>query len=403
MKNRWRALGLSALSLVAMAVSGFWLWHLRDPHLLPIRAYEPLLLCSLLAAGFAAAWPLQHGYLRTSLCVACVLLATWAVVDTVGFARLQQRLVSAPTPDEIATNRRFIVGFADFDHARGLARHGIAGFFLTRRNVAGLSSEAIAARITELQRIRREAGLAPLIIATDQEGGPVSRLSPPLARQPSLSSTLAADQPAQAAYDYGVAQGTKLAALGVNVNFSPVVDLRPAASPDALDFNTRIQERAISADPDTVIRIAGAYIRGLQSVGVTAVLKHFPGLRRADADTHHFAAHIATPVASLAGADWRPFAVLGERTDAWIMLAHVVLDAVDTQRPVSTSIKVVDTVLRDRLGFDGTLVTDDLTMGATYNRGFCQSVREALDAQVDYLLIAYDYDKYYDAIDCVVE
>ncbi|GAB3685335.1 glycoside hydrolase family 3 N-terminal domain-containing protein [Salinisphaera aquimarina] len=398
---RWlRRAGL-ALSAVATTIGLIWFWNLRDPHLLLVRDYEPLLLCALLALGFITAACAARQFSRNTLQIVCVLLATLTLVDSLQFHRLQRRLLSSPSPAEIALNKRLIVGFDDYAVVRQLARSGIAGVFLSSRNVVGKSRAEIKAQVAALQRIRRDVGRPPLIVATDQEGGLVSRLSPPLPSMPALSSVLSATNPAQEAREYGREQGAALASLGVTVNFSPVVDLKPNAKPGTLDFNTRIEERAISDDPDMVLQIARPYIRGLQEAGVTAVLKHFPGLRRVAADTHHFAAHLPTPAATLENSDWRPFETLPAQTDAWIMLAHVVLDAVDADRPVSTSSKVIDSILRQRLGFDGTLVTDDLTMGATYNRGFCQSVRDAMDAQVDYLLIAYDYDKYYSVIACL--
>src|SRR5882757_969947 len=93
----------------------------------------------------------------------------------------------------------------------------------------------------------------------------------------------------------------------MNLNFAPVLDLRPEARRNRLDFNTLIGQRAISDDPAKVSTIAGAYIHGLESAGVNATVKHFPGLGRVRADTHHFNADLGTSLAVLEASDWRPF------------------------------------------------------------------------------------------------
>lgn len=124
---------------------------------------------------------------------------------------------------------------------------------------------------------RRKAKLPPLWIATDQEGGPVSKLSPPLSRQQGLGSILKGldgpnltNKPERAAEivrrvtAYADIQGKELAAAGINLNFAPVVDLRPANPPGALDFHSRIATRALAADPATVALAGEIYVRSLR-------------------------------------------------------------------------------------------------------------------------------------------
>jgi beta-N-acetylhexosaminidase len=296
---------------------------------------------------------------------------------------------------------RIIVGFDDWNEIRQLSRNGIAGIFLTARNVKNTTREELKRKISCLQKEREELGLPPLLIATDQEGGSVSRLSPLVARQKPLAELANEPNYAELAYNYGETQGKSLGDLGVNLNFSPVVDLKPEMKPGFLDFHTHIASRAISADPQQVVAIAKPYIHGLEKHGVLATLKHFPGIARVATDTHHFSALLNASVADLAETDWIPFVVLGRDTNAWIMLSHVVLTAVDSENPVSVSKQVIDGLVRRTLGFEGTLVSDDLTMGAAYNRGFCKSVEQSYGTSVNYLLIAYDHEKYYDAIACL--
>jgi beta-N-acetylhexosaminidase len=176
-----------------------------------------------------------------------------------------------------------------------------------------------------------------LIVTADQEGGIVSHLSPPLTALPSLSTL--ADLPpnirAKKAEDFGRTHGQELAALGVNHDFAPVLDLWPEASRNRFDFNTLTNQRAISGDPALVAEIALAYVHGLDALNVGATVKHFPGLGRVRADTHHFSADLDTPLAVLEASDWRPFRDVLAGSKAQLMIGHVTLTAVDPDRPAS--------------------------------------------------------------------
>lgn len=392
-----------AASLNIAAISLVWCLNLRDPHLLPVRNYEAWILVGLLLVLFALAWKIKSVYVKRIQIAFCAGLLLFVARSEYVFHTAKHRLLHNPTKVEKEINRRLIVGFNDYEEAEQLARNGVGGIFLSRRNIQGLSYEELKKRIHRLQAARGEGNLPPLFIATDQEGGPVSRLSPLVERQPPLSKLVAEKDAQSLAFEYGKQQGSQLRALGVNVNFSPVVDLRPPRASGALDFHTRIRSRAISDKPEEVVAISGAYIKGLNTAGITATLKHFPGLMRVEEDTHHFSASLDTNITVLHEADWLPFSRLPKMGDTWIMLSHVILKGVDPVNPVSASHIVVDRILRKELGFTGVLITDDLTMGATYNRGFCKSVRDAYDADIDYLLIAYDYEKYYKTIGCITD
>ncbi len=133
-----------------------------------------------------------------------------------------------------------------------------------------------------------------------------------------------------------------------------------------------------------------------------AVLKHFPGLQKVPEDTHYFSADLAIPPTALMHNDWLPFREIAANSQTWIMVAHVRLTTVDPFEPASMSRHVIDQLLRKELSFRGPLVTDDLTMGAAYNRGFCRSVTAAYSTTINYLLISFDADKYVDAVQCLM-
>jgi beta-N-acetylhexosaminidase len=300
--------------------------------------------------------------------------------------------------------KHVIVGYRSLGEARELVkRKAIAGVFLSGHNVRGKSVAQVRKEIESLQALRKEQGLPPLWIATDQEGGVVSRLSPPLSRQPSLSDIVAQyPDPAQrerAVREFGSAQGRELAGIGVNLNFAPVVDVNHRVM-NPNDRYTRIFERAISNDPEVVAQVAGWYCAALEQAGVRCTLKHFPGLGRVFDDTHMSGAKLTTPVAELAKTDWAPFRALMGGGKVFTMLGHVRLTQVDADRPVSMSQKVISGVLRGDWRYEGPLITDDFCMRAVYcsNAGIENGSAEAINSGVDLILVSWDPDLYYRAM-----
>jgi beta-N-acetylhexosaminidase len=311
------------------------------------------------------------------------------------------------TDDALAKflGQHFVVGYSSFDEVARLADKGlISGIYITRHNVrgAGGTAEGLRSEISVLQQRRRAAGLAPLTVAADQEGGIVSHLSPPLAVLPALStlSGLPSDVQARKAEAFGRTHGRELAALGVTQNFAPVLDLRPEPRRNPLDFHTLIGQRAIASDPAVVSEIARGYVRGLEASGVTATVKHFPGLGRLRTDTHHFRAALDTPREVLEASDWRPFKDVLTGSNAQLMIGHVNLTAIDPDRPASHSMAVVDGLIRKQWNYQGVIITDDLVMGAIYGHDVCTAVVEALNAGVDSLLVAYDGAQFYRIFAC---
>ncbi len=388
------------LSLLAV----FWTLNLKDPHLLPWRAWESglLLACCLLLA------PLHLLQRRTSARLLGIgILLSCMLLVALGEYRLhlqKARVAHAQIERPEQLGAHLIVGYRQFEALRPLVSQGlVGGVFVTRRNLRGRSLAALQADIRQLQALRQAAGLPALLIAADQEGGLVAHLSPPLQQRPALATLEAADDSTleQLAQDYGRAQGAELAALGVNLNFSPVVDLRQTHADNRLDFHTRISQRAISDDPQRTLRVARGYVRGLASQGVHATLKHFPGFAGVVGDTHHFSAHLGTPLETLRARDWLPFREIAGHSQALMMLGHVVLDELDPEQLVSTSEKLVQGVIRGEWQHQGVLISDDLSMAAAYNRGLCSVGVDALNAGVDLLLVSYDHEKIYPLLDCL--
>lgn len=381
----------------------FWACHAKDPHLLALRSYETILLLVLCLVGSVAFRRLYRGGWRTTGVSLLVVAAIVTTTTELKYHYRKKMVLNSNLDIERQLGRHFIVGFSTVEELRPLIETGIVGgIFITQRNAAQKTVEQLRQEIAALQQLRQEAGFAKLIVATDQEGGIVSRLSPPLDGRPSLGA-LVDKSPCNAdllsqAEAYGRQQGKELYELGVTVNFSPVVDLRPDHAPNALDFYSLIKQRAISDSPTRTTEIALAYVRGMEEQGIRATLKHFPGLGGVATDTHLFSAILETPVEQLASRDWLPFEQVARKSHALIMLSHVVLSHIDRENPVSFSHAVIQGIIRNSWKHEGLLVTDNLTMAAAYNHGLGEVTVKALNAGVDLLLVSYDYEKFYEAM-----
>jgi beta-N-acetylhexosaminidase len=372
----WRYLALVALLALPLALIAAEIWTLRTRTRRALRLMSGAALAlALVAFGATAAFELEFQYKRRA-----VLAADPVLLEKLG--------------------RHLLVGYRNPATLQALVeRRALAGVFVSAGNVAGKSPEAIRQAIDALQNARRRQGVAPLWIATDQEGGAVSRLSPPLTRMPPLAGIVALHRDRAerlvAIRHYAAQQGRELAALGVNLNFAPVVDLDHGVhNPD--DRLSRIAMRAISADPAVVTDVAGVYCATLRLTGVHCTLKHFPGLGRVYEDTHKLTAELAARPNELEASDWVPFRQLMAE-EVFTMLGHARLTAIDRDRPASFSHAVVNGLLREQWKHDGILVTDDFSMGAVTlsQEGVARGAIAALNAGVDLILISYDPDQYF--------
>ncbi|HCA94474.1 MAG TPA: glycosyl hydrolase family 3 [Cyanobacteria bacterium UBA9226] len=304
--------------------------------------------------------------------------------------------------------QHFIIGYRDFNEIKNLVtKKAICGIFITRRNINNKSPEQIKQEIQSLQKIRTSQGLSPLWIATDQEGGIVSRLSPPLTQLPPLSKFVEGkekiEKKKEVVVEYAKIHGEELSEIGVNVNFAPVVDLNKGII-NPKDKYSQIYQRAISADQNVVAKVGLWYCQTLEIYKVHCTIKHFPGLGRVDADTHLQHADLNTSVKDLTKEDWVPFRQIMSNFGGFTMLGHVKLTGVDRDTPVSFSKKVVMGILRNSWQYDGILITDDFSMEAVYGSrdGLEGATVKAINAGVDLILIAYDTDLYYQAMDALL-
>lgn len=231
------------------------------------------------------------------------------------------------------------------------------GLILFARNI--VDPAQVRALIADFRGVVGNA-FAPVLI--DQEGGRVARLKPPhwpAFPRGAVFGQLYARNPAiaeEAAYLNYRWIGAELAALGIDVDCAPVADLPVEGAHDV------IGDRAYGHDADTVSLIAEAVMRGLTDAGVLPVVKHIPGHGRSRTDSHLDLPVVSTPADVLERTDLLPFVAL--RHAPWAMTAHIVYTAYDAVHPATLSPNVIRRVIRDRIGFDGVLISDDLTMKA---------------------------------------
>ena len=224
------------------------------------------------------------------------------------------------------------------------------------------------------------------LFALDQEGGRVSRLEPFVGPTPTAVALAAEGE--EATQRFGAATGRALAGLGFNIDFAPVVDL---CDPDV---SNGIGDRSFGVDPETATRLAGAFLRGLQGAGVAGSLKHFPGLGDTAVDSHVELPGSDRPIGTLERIDLAPYRALGADA-AMVMVGHAHYRAIDPGEPVpaTCSRNVVRGLLRDSLGYDGLVVSDDMQMGAIGERDRDGAAAvEAIAAGCDLLLYCSDLD-----------
>jgi beta-N-acetylhexosaminidase len=393
--------------------------NLKDPYLLTVRALELRgILSASIILGIATIYQVRTNAgqsnrrieKRLFLGMICIVMIV-ALIGEITF-RFKRYTVLHAEPNQLQKlGRHFIIGYTHTEDIIPLVEQGaIGGIFMTRRNVRNKSSEEVQKEIRFLQNLRTSSNLPLLFIATDQEGGIVSRFSPPLSRLPALSSLVNQHAFSQADLDtrvkeYGRIHGEELKNIGVNVNFSPVVDLKKQLKYNPLNFHSLIGDRAISADASLVSQVALIYSQSLEDSGVIPTVKHFPGLGRVREDTHHFQAELGVSLQELQHQDWLPFKEVITHSHAFMMLAHVRLPRVDPENPVSYSHKVVQGIIRDQWKHEGVLITDDFTMGPIYRgkHGIGDASVSALNAGVDLVLVSYDGEKYYDAMYAVIQ
>jgi beta-N-acetylhexosaminidase len=251
-----------------------------------------------------------------------------------------------------------------------------AGFVIFGRNVvdpgqvAGLN-QALAELVPASH---------PALIAVDQEGGRVARVRAPATTFPPMRAVGRADRP-ELTERVGAVMARELRAMGFHVDFAPCADVD--SNPD----NPVIGDRSFGPDPARVGAQVAAYVRGMQSEGIAACAKHFPGHGDTDLDSHKALPTVARPIEELRRTELPPFRSAIEAGVYSVMTSHVLFPAWDPDWPCTLSTRILEPLLRRELGFDGLIFSDDMDMKAVADTWPLDTqARRATEAGVDVLL-----------------
>jgi len=240
-------------------------------------------------------------------------------------------------------------------------------------------------QLTELVQQMRAVSQQPLLIAVDHEGGRVQRFRPEFSRLPPLGEfgAIYQEQPEKAlqlAEKAAWLMAIELRELAIDFSFAPVLDLDYGVS-------EVIGDRSFGRDPNRVVSLASAYIKGMKAAGMAATGKHFPGHGAVVADSHLAIPEDKRSEAEIWQDDIQPFIQLHQQgqLDA-IMPAHVIYSQLD-QQPAGFSAYWLQTILRQKIGFEGVIFSDDLSMeGASFAGGYTERAEAALAAGCDMIL-----------------
>jgi beta-N-acetylhexosaminidase len=263
---------------------------------------------------------------------------------------------------------------------RALSRGSLSGVILFERNL-GAPGE-----VRELTDAIRASSSLPPIIAVDHEGGRVLRLSEPFTQWPPLSVLGGKDT--RTAREVAGAMAAELLAVGINTNFAPVLDVD--SNPD----NPVIGDRSFGPDPDKVAHLGAAMIEGFRQAGLISCGKHFPGHGDASVDSHDDLPVVEVDRPTLERRELVPFQEAIAARAPMIMTAHLKATALDRYYPATISRRVLNDLLRDEMGFNGVIITDDLEMGAlSKHMPLKDAAYSAVRAGADLLLVCSGIDR----------
>jgi len=227
----------------------------------------------------------------------------------------------------------------------------------------------------------REGGQPPPLLGVDQEGGQLMAVTGGATELPG-NLAIGATGSEEFAAQSGAILASELRALGCNLNFAPVLDV--ASRPE----NPVVGLRAFGDDPEMVGKLGVAMLRAMQAGGVLAAAKHFPGHGNTTIDSHHSGAAVERTLDELLDVELKPFSAAFEADLAAVMTAHVVYPKLDDQ-PATTSRRILSGLLRERLGFDGLVITDALDMHALAEIPGRERARRSVEAGADLALLGH--------------
>lgn len=267
----------------------------------------------------------------------------------------------------------------DDDSLYMLNQYHMGGVILFDRNME--SPEQVKQLTSDLQAQSNEK--VPLFIGIDEEGGDVVRMAEKLTPPPSQKE-IGATGDIEQAKTWAIKTAKSLKDMGINVNFAPVADV---GSND---------KRSYSTDANTVIDFVRAATKGYQQENIIYSLKHFPGIGKGKVDSHIDSSSIDVAKEVLMTEDILPFKTIIDESDPndyFILVSHLKYLALDEEYPASLSSKIMTDLLRNKLGYKGIIITDDMEMGAVANHNDFRSIGvNAVKAGADIVLVCHEYE-----------
>ena len=261
-----------------------------------------------------------------------------------------------------------------------LNEYRVGGIILFDRNME--SKNQVKSLITDINKTGKSAGLTPLFIGIDQEGGAVARMEDQLIKVPPAEEL--GKEPIEQAVSLAKQSGTELKDLGFNINFAPVADL-------GLTYG-----RSFSTNPDDVVRYASAVGKAYDEAGLWYSYKHFPGIGKTDVDLHADTSVVPVSKETLLNEDTKVFVDLIKQfkpNTYAIMVSHAMYPQIDADHPSSLSKAIITDWLRKDMGYNGVVVTDDMDMGALAKHyTFSDMAVQSILAGSDILLVCHEYE-----------
>lgn len=261
-----------------------------------------------------------------------------------------------------------------------LNEYRVGGIILFDRNME--SKAQVKSLITDINKTGKSAGLTPLFIGIDQEGGAVARMEDQLIKVPPAEEL--GKEPIEQAVSLAKQSGTELKDLGFNINFAPVADL-------GLTYG-----RSFSTNPDDVVRYASAVGKAYDEAGLWYSYKHFPGIGKTDVDLHADTSVVPVSKETLLNEDTKVFVDLIKQSKPntyAIMVSHAMYPQIDAAHPSSLSKAIITDWLRKDMGYNGVVVTDDMDMGALAKHyTFGDMAVQSILAGSDILLVCHEYE-----------
>lgn len=261
-----------------------------------------------------------------------------------------------------------------------LNEYRVGGIILFDRNME--SKDQVKSLIADINKTGKSAGLTPLFIGIDQEGGAVARMEDQLIKVPPAEEL--GKEPIEKAVSLAKQSGTELKDLGFNINFAPVADL-------GLTYG-----RSFSTNPDEVVRYTSAVGKAYDEAGLWYSYKHFPGIGKTDVDLHADTSVVPVSKEILLNEDTKVFVDLIKQSKPntyAIMVSHAMYPQIDPDHPSSLSKAIITDWLRKDMGYNGVVVTDDMDMGALAKHyTFGDMAVQSILAGSDILLVCHEYE-----------